>query len=572
MESSATNNIFELLLESGKSIASEIELETVVQRVTDIGTELSGAQFGAFFYNVVNAAGESYVLYTISGVPREAFSRFPMPRNTKIFEPTFSARGTVRYHDVTKETAYGQNPPYHGMPEGHLPVRSYLAVPVINPFTREVIGGLFFGHPEPGIFTEASEKLIEGMALQAAIAMSNARLFEDKKRIERSLQEERDQYRSIFDASSDSMIIYNEDGLIVEANPSACRIFGFQYEDLIGQHASRLFDDPNDFIRLKEIAMAGGRYSGRNRRIRSDGSRFEVAYHGSQFLFREKPHVLSVSRDITEEQRLQAELREQEKKAMALLEEKVRERTAELEQRNYDLLQFASVASHDLKEPVRKISVFSQLLQEKLHDQLDAGTNRFLDNIVNSSRRMLRLIDDLLSFSKLSHTEIDFQDVDLNELLRRILEDLELPIKEKDAVIHIGKLPHIEGVSLQLGQVFQNLLANSLKFTQSGRRPEIRIEAEPAPNGHWMLHYSDNGIGFRSEQADKIFEVFQRLHTRDKYEGTGVGLAIVKRIIDSHHGHIRAIGEEGKGARFDILLPEQQSTHPRHPSGAVPSS
>ncbi|RYY82900.1 MAG: PAS domain S-box protein, partial [Chitinophagaceae bacterium] len=541
------SSIFELLLESGKSIASEIELETVVQRVTDIGTELSGAQFGAFFYNVINAAGESYVLYTISGVPREAFSRFPMPRNTKIFEPTFSARGTVRYHDVTLEANYGQNAPYHGMPEGHLPVRSYLAVPVVNPFSKEVIGGLFFGHSEPGVFTESSEKLIEGMALQAAIAMSNARLFEDKKRMEENLQEERDQYRSIFDASSDSMIIYNENGTIVEANPSACRIFGFDYDELIGQHASRLFDDPNDFIRLKEIAMAGGRYSGRNRRIRRDGSRFDVEYHGSQFMFREKPHVLSVSRDITEEQRLQEELRQQEKRTMALLEEKVKERTAELEQRNYDLLQFASVASHDLKEPVRKISVFSQLLQEKLYDQLDAGSTRFLDNIVNSSRRMLRLIDDLLAFSRLSHTELNYQDVDLNALLQRILEDLELAVKEKGATIHIGKLPHVEGIALQLGQVFQNLIANSLKFSHADRTPEIRLEAKPAGPGKWLLHYSDNGIGFKNEQAEKIFEVFQRLHTRDKYEGTGVGLAIVKRIIDSHHGQITAHGEEGKG-------------------------
>ncbi|RYZ16620.1 MAG: PAS domain S-box protein, partial [Chitinophagaceae bacterium] len=296
MKQRAPHSIIELLLESGRTISSEIELETVVQRVTDIGTELSGAQFGAFFYNVINQAGESYVLYTISGVPREAFSRFPMPRNTRIFEPTFTARGTVRYDDVTKEPHYGKNPPYHGMPEGHLPVRSYLAVPVVNPFTKEAIGGLFFGHEEVGVFTEASEKLIEGMALQAAIAMSNARLFDEKKRIERSLQEERDQYRSIFEASSDSMIIYDENGIIVEANPSACRIFGYTYEDLIGQPASRLFANPNDFTKLRDTALAGEKYSGRNTRIRHDGSHFEVQYNGTRFPFRGKPHVLSVAR------------------------------------------------------------------------------------------------------------------------------------------------------------------------------------------------------------------------------------------------------------------------------------
>ncbi|GAB4094290.1 sensor histidine kinase [Flaviaesturariibacter terrae] len=562
METSTPHSIFELLLESGKTISSEIELETVVQRVTDIGTELSGAQFGAFFYNVVDASGESLVLYTISGAPREAFSRFPMPRNTKIFEPTFLARGTVRFDDVTKVPQYGQNPPYHGMPEGHLPVRSYLAVPVVNPFTREAIGGLFFGHPEVGVFTEASEKLIEGMAIQAAIAMSNARLFEEKRRMERNLQEERDQYRAIFDASSDSMIIYNESGIIVEANPSACRIFGYSYEDLIGQPAERLFANPHDFTQLKNTALAGHRYSGRNTRIRRDGSFFDVEYHGSRFIYRGRPHVLSVSRDITEQLRHQEELRQQELKTLALLESKVQERTSELEQRNYDLLQFASIASHDLKEPVRKISMFSQMLEEKLGETLEPGTARYLASIVTSSRRMLRLIDDLLAFSRLSHAELAFEPVDLNALLTRIQEDLELPIREKAAQLHIGKLPTIDGIPLQLGQVFQNLIANSLKFVPEGRHPEIRLEAgrrSGIRGPEWVLHYSDNGIGFRPDQAVKIFEVFQRLHTREKYEGTGVGLAIVKRIIDRHHGHISATGAQGAGAQFEIVLPEKQA-------------
>ena len=144
-----TKTVFELLYEASKAITSEIELQNVVQKVTDIGTELAGAQFGAFFYNVTNQNGESLVLYTISGVAKEAFSKFPMPRNTKIFEPTFTATGTVRYDDVTQQPHYGQNPPHQGMPRGHLPVRSYLAVPVVSPFTKEAIGGLFFGHPEP---------------------------------------------------------------------------------------------------------------------------------------------------------------------------------------------------------------------------------------------------------------------------------------------------------------------------------------------------------------------------------------------------------------------------------------
>src|SRR4051812_46492468 len=205
MEETMDQDLFELLLETGKAITSEIELERLVQRVTDIATEASGAQFGAFFYNVVNRTGEKYVLYTISGVPREAFSKFPMPRNTKIFDPTFTGKGTTRYDDVTAQPHYGKNPPYHGMPKGHLPVRSYLATPVISSITKEVIGGLFFGHPDAGVFTERSEKLIEGIAAQAAIAMTNAQLFEEKKGAEAKQKEQSEQYESIFKATSDSI-------------------------------------------------------------------------------------------------------------------------------------------------------------------------------------------------------------------------------------------------------------------------------------------------------------------------------------------------------------------------------
>ncbi|HEX2535711.1 MAG TPA: PAS domain S-box protein [Chitinophagaceae bacterium] len=812
-----TSTIFELLHETGKAITSEIELGKVVQRVTDIGTELTGAQFGAFFYNTINPEGEILVLYTISGVAKEAFSKFPMPRNTKIFEPTFSARGTVRYDDVTQEPHYGQNPPYEGMPKGHLPVRSYLAVPVVSAVTGEAIGGLFFGHSQPGIFTEEHEKLIEGVAIQAAIAMTNAHLFEEKKQAEKKLREQREQYQSIFNATSDSIMIYDEKGYVVEANPSACRIFGYAYDELLGLHGSQLFRNPADFEGLKAIALSGRTYSGNTTRLRKDGTPIEVSFVASYFLFKGRPHVLSAVKDIssgkkveealhrhqeftelisnvspvtlwmtneegktifinqtwldwvggertehldagwqsavvpedrpaaatafreafagrrvftidfrirrrtgevrwvsahgspyyrsdgafggfagsltdiherkeaegklasqnvlintitnntgqalflmdarqvctymnpaaeamtgfrleevrdkplhyyvhhthpdgrhfpieecaidralptqmqtrgeevfvhkdghfypvafiaspiiehgqpigtvievretTEEKRIQQELRIQEQKAMMLLEDKVRERTAELEKSNYELLQFTSVASHDLKEPVRKISVFARMLQDRLPAALDEPGQRYLGNIITSSERMARLIDDLLTFSRLNQGNLSFEPVSLPALVRQITEDLELSIQEKGAEILVGTLPVIEGIALQLGQVFQNLLVNSLKFAHPARRPVIRMDSErfeEQGQAWYRITYRDNGIGFRQEHAGKIFEVFQRLHSRDQYEGTGVGLAIVQKIISLHKGTITAEGKENEGAVFKMVLPERQ--------------
>ena len=177
----------ETLNRTGAALAAELDLESVVQLVTDAGVEMTGANFGAFFYNVLNEEGESYLLYTLSGVDRSAFEGFPMPRNTAVFAPTFEGTSIVRSNDITKDPRYGKNKPRKGMPKGHLPVRSYLAVPVISR-SGEVIGGLFFGHRDAGRFTEAHEKLILGVAAQASVAMDNARLYQDVQRANDTLE------------------------------------------------------------------------------------------------------------------------------------------------------------------------------------------------------------------------------------------------------------------------------------------------------------------------------------------------------------------------------------------------
>src|SRR3954452_10108555 len=177
----------EALQRVGSAIAGRLDLKEIVQLATDSARELTPASFGAFFYNVISDAGEAYMLYTLSGVERSAFERFPMPRNTDIFSPTFNGEGIVRIHDVLQDPRYGRNDTYHGMPEGHLPVRSYLAVPVTTS-DGEVAGGLFFGHPEPGMFSDDDERMVEGIASQSAIAIENARLYQERTRTAQTLQ------------------------------------------------------------------------------------------------------------------------------------------------------------------------------------------------------------------------------------------------------------------------------------------------------------------------------------------------------------------------------------------------
>jgi PAS domain S-box-containing protein len=170
----------EILNSVGQTIAEDLDIQGILQKVTDSTTQLSGAEFGAFFHNQVNDRGESYMLYTISGVPREAFEKFGMPRNTAVFNPTFTGEGIVRVDDITKDPRYGKNSPHYGMPKGHLPVVSYLAVPVVSK-SGSVIGGLFFGHSQPGKFTKEHEQLVAGMAAQASVALDNAKLYAEIK-------------------------------------------------------------------------------------------------------------------------------------------------------------------------------------------------------------------------------------------------------------------------------------------------------------------------------------------------------------------------------------------------------
>ncbi|MFL5425685.1 MAG: GAF domain-containing protein, partial [Myxococcales bacterium] len=181
------SRINETLYRLGASFAEELDEQKLVQLITDEATSLTGAKFGSFFFNEVDERGERYMLYTLSGVPREAFAGFPMPRNTAIFAPTFGGEAVLRLDDVTNDPRYGKSPPHYGQPPGHLPVRSYLAVPDVAR-SGEVLGGLFFGHPEKGRFAEQHERIVVGAAAQAAVALENARLYRGLKESEERAQ------------------------------------------------------------------------------------------------------------------------------------------------------------------------------------------------------------------------------------------------------------------------------------------------------------------------------------------------------------------------------------------------
>lgn len=317
-----------------------------------------------------------------------------------------------------------------------------------------------------------------------------------------------------------------------------------------------------------KIALKTGSLNYDARIIHKDGALRWVRIRGKILFDQEQKPVrlLGVSQDITEQKLFEQELNKQVQQKTIELQNK----NAELERSNHKLEEFAHAASHDLKEPIRKVHFFTNQLKDQLLDRLTDLERSSFQRIETATQRMNLLVDDLLQYSHVSHVASQQKEwIDLNEKLQKVLEDLELDIQQKNAVIEVKQLPSILGYRRQLQQLFQNLISNALKYSKRNTRPHIVIDAKKLdkkdvpvklPQSVNADHYhlitvSDNGIGFEQEYAERIFQMFQRLHGKNEYGGTGVGLAIALKVAENHDGTIIAEGNPGKGSSFKIFLP-----------------
>ena len=416
------------LNEVGKTISAELDLHNTVQAVTDAATELIGARFGSFFYNVLNEEGASYMLYTLAGVPMQAFAHFPMPRATDLFGPTFRGEGVVRIDDVKLDPRYGKNSPYYGMPEGHLPVTSYLAVPVISR-SGEVLGGLFFGHPEPAMFTERDEMTVSGLASQAAVAMDNARLYEAAKKAR---------------AEAEQAATANE----------------------------RLYRQAEESSRLKE--------------------------------------------------------------------------------------EFLATISHELRTPLSAILGWARML--RLGQLSPENSAKALDTIERNARAQAQLVDDLLDVSRIitGKLRMDVRPADPNSFIDAAVDAVKPAAEAKGVrvqkVVDTGPIS-IPGDPVRLQQVVWNLLSNAIKFTPRGGRVQIRSERV---NSHLEIVVSDTGQGIPPDFLPHVFDRFRQADqkTSRQHGGMGLGLAIVRHLVEMHGGTVSANSQgEGKGATFTVMLP-----------------
>ena len=268
-------------------------------------------------------------------------------------------------------------------------------------------------------------------------------------------------------------------------------------------------------------------------------------------------YVLENTSQVVARQNIE-EMVELRTREVAQANEDLQKINKELQRSNQNLEEFAHAASHDLKEPIRKIHFFTHQLKDQLATHLKENEQRSFNRIVNATQRMRILIDDLLLYSHVSQRPLETENVDLNIKLQRVLEDLELDIEEKKAEIHVGNLPVINGYRRQLQQLFQNLLSNSLKYSKADIPPRIDITAEQVSSrgkNYHLIRIVDNGIGFDQQYADKIFQMFSRLHGKSEYSGTGVGLSIVKKVVENHNGFIKVESAVGRGSTFEVYLP-----------------
>jgi PAS domain S-box-containing protein len=372
----------------------------------------------------------------------------------------------------------------------------------------------------------------------------------ERRRIQERLLESERRFRDLFDDAPVACHDINQDGIVVRVNRAECELLGFQPQEMIGRPIWDFIapdDRDNSLIALKK-KLAGEQELSRVEReySRRDGTTVFLEIH-PKLIHNAAGAVMGIRSymmDVTERKRAQQALSRQ---------------AQELARSNAELEQFAYVASHDLQEPLRKILAFGDRLKDKCGDTLSPEGKDYLVRMQTASARMKTLIQDLLALSRVATQPRPFAPVDLAETVKWVLSDLESRIEQLGGRVEAGPLPVVIADRLQMSQLFQNLIGNALKFHKPDEKPVVKIRmertGEQADVDTYRIAVEDNGIGFDEKYLDRIFQVFQRLHGRNEYEGSGIGLAICRKIVERHGGSITASSTPGAGAKFLVVLP-----------------
>ena len=378
-------------------------------------------------------------------------------------------------------------------------------------------------------------------------------LLESRDRLQREIVE-RTQQASLLNLTHDTIFVRDMNDIIIYWNRGAAELYGWTEDQAVGKHSHQLLqtDYPLPVDEVREELLRTGRWEGELQKTKADGSRVFVA---SRWSLRqdEQGHpvaILETNNDISDRKHREEEIRK--------LNQELEKRTNDLEASNKELEAFAYSVSHDLRAPLRHMVGYTELLQKNVSSMLDEKSLRYMKTILESAKRMGALIDDLLAFSRIARAETRQRPVRLEELVKEVLVDLQRDTEGRNIAWTMGALPETFGDRPMLRLVLVNLIANAVKFTRTRPRAEIEIGCLERKNDAVVVFVRDNGVGFDMKYAHKLFGVFQRLHQSGTFEGTGIGLATVQRIIHRHDGHVWAEGVVDGGATFFFSLPDHR--------------
>ena len=506
---------------------NEEELGKVCLKIAE---ELVGAKFG--FFGDINEEG-NFDSVAISD-PGWNACRIP-ETNALLVIQNMETKGMqfLPVHDGISRIFNdpSNHPDSVGLPEGHPELMNFLGIPI--KYRGKITGLIGLGNKEGG-FNTSDIEAIETLS----VPMTEALLH---RRAEDNLLESEERFRRIFESKMIGTIFWNVEGEINDANAAFLDMVGYTKDDILNGILRWSEMTPPEFAEqdiksLEEIANTGVMTPIEKEYFHKDGTRIPIII-GAASLPGSTLNGVAFILDITQRKKAEAELKKMMK---------------DLKTSNNELEQFAYVASHDLQEPLRMVASFTQLLQDRYKDKLDEDANDFINYAVDGATRMQNLISDLLIFSRVGSRGKAFKKVDMNIVLEVVLNNFRQRINETDTVITNDPLPVIEADETQMIQLFQNLISNAIKF-QSDENPRIHVSGETQKN-KWIFTIRDNGIGIDTEFFNRIFVIFQRLHKKSDYGGTGIGLAVCKKIVQRHGGKIRVESELGKGSSFHFSI------------------